>query len=84
MAIRKSGNRENGITYNVEERTILAERSGGYKLELRYMSWNGKEPKYDIRAWKETEDGEVCGKGISLSGEELEILGDYINKLREE
>ena len=84
MAIRKSGNRENGITYKVEERTILAERSGGYKLELRYMSWNGKEPKYDIRAWKETEDGEVCGKGISLSGEELEILGDYINKLRED
>lgn len=83
MAIKKSGKRNNEITYNVEERVILAERNGGYKLELRYMSWNGKEPKYDIRAWKETEDGEVCGKGLSLSGEELEILGDYINKLKD-
>ena len=46
------------------------------------MSWNGKEAKYDLRTWKTDEDGEEkCGKGIGLSGEELEALGELIKEL---
>lgn len=84
MAIKKSNAKANeGINYEVVEKCgVITERNGGYALELRYVSWNGGEPKYDIRAWKTKDDGtEVCGKGITLSGEELESLGEVITKL---
>ena len=84
MAIKKSGKaNDSGINYEVVEKCgIIGERNGGYNLELRYVSWNGAEPKYDIRPWKIKDDGtEVCGKGITLTGEELESLGELIVKL---
>ena len=36
------------------------------------VSWNGREPKYDIRDW--APDGVKMGKGISLTHDELAIL----------
>ncbi|MCR5097842.1 MAG: NERD domain-containing protein [Lachnospiraceae bacterium] len=36
------------------------------------VSWNGAEPKYDIRDW--SPDHEKMGKGITLTDEEAEIL----------
>ena len=87
MAIKKSGAKANNeIKYEVLENCgVIAERSGDYKLELRYVSWNGKEPRYDIRPWKVNDEGEeICGKGITLTGEELESLGEIIAKLSAE
>lgn len=81
MAINKGNGKGNEISYEVLERYPIANRSGGYVLELRYMSWNGKEPRYDLRAWKEDEDGEKCGKGIGLTGEELLALAAKIKEL---
>ena len=84
MAIKKNGKaKDEGIKYEVLEKYgVVAERSGGYNLELRYVKWNDSEPKYDLRPWKEKDDGtEVCGKGITLTGEELESLGELIVKL---
>ena len=86
MAIKKNGS-ESRIKYDVLEKCgIIAERNGGWNLELRYMSWNDKEPKYDIRTWKTDEETgeERCNKGLTLSGEELEALGELIMKLAEE
>lgn len=40
-----------------------------WKIRLNLISWNGGEPKYDIRPW--SEDGNAMGKGISMSKEEL-------------
>lgn len=84
MAIKKSNTKANeGIKYEIIEKCgVVAERNGDYSLELRYVSWNGGEAKYDIRPWKIKDDGtEVCGKGITLTGEELESLGEIIAKL---
>ena len=83
MAIRKSNSKENEIKMEVLEKCgVIQERNGGYNLELRYIAWNGGEPKYDIRTWKTKDDGtEICGKGITLTGEELESLGELIVKL---
>ena len=36
------------------------------------ISWNDRDPKYDIREW--SPDGEKMGKGITLSDEEVAIL----------
>ena len=84
MQIKKSAAKANAeINYKViEECGTVAERKGGYELKLRYLSWNGRDPVYDLRPWKVTDTGEeVCGKGITLSGEELEAL---VNLVKEE
>lgn len=85
MAIKKSGSKSDEINYEViEECGTVAERNGGYELKLRYMSWNGKEPRYDLRSWKVNDEGkEVCSKGIALTGEELEALGNLIKGMEE-
>lgn len=86
MAIKKNGKSNDGIKYEVVEKCgVISERSGGYTLELRYVSWNGKPPKYEIRTWKITDEGnEVCSKGITLTGEELEELGKIIAAMMKE
>ena len=30
---------------------VISEGAGGWAKELNLISWNGKEPKYDIRDW---------------------------------
>lgn len=84
MAIKKNGSKSNEIKCEVIEKCgVISERSGGYTLELRYVSWNGNEPKYDIRTWKQKDDGtgEGCSRGITLTGEELEALGNLIKEM---
>ncbi|MCL1979441.1 MAG: YdbC family protein [Methanomassiliicoccaceae archaeon] len=56
----------------VEKIAVLSESSKGWTKELNLISWNDRDPKYDIREW--SPDGEKMGKGITLSDEEMEIL----------
>ena len=35
----------------VEKIGVLSENSKGWKKELNKISWNGADPKYDIRDW---------------------------------
>ena len=85
MAIKKSeGNKKNNeIVYEVLEHcgSFGNENSKGYLWEVNYISWNEREPKYDIRRWDKKRN---CTKGISLTGEELEELIDLLNSLRDE
>ena len=43
----------------------LSESDKGWKKEIKLISWNNREPKYDIREW--SPDGEKMGKGVTLS-----------------
>lgn len=43
------------------------------------MSWNGREPKYDIREWSPEHD--KMGKGLTFSKDELEELKGILKKL---
>lgn len=56
----------------VEKIAVLSESSKGWTKELNLISWNDREPKYDIREW--APDGEKMGKGITLSDEEVSVL----------
>lgn len=58
---------------------ILSESSKGWTKELRSISWNGREPKYDIREWSPEDD--KMGKGITLSKEEIIALKEILNNL---
>ncbi len=56
---------------------IISEVTKGWKKELNRVSWNGGEPKYDIRDWNEKHD--KMGKGITLTEAELRKLKDLLD-----
>ncbi|MBO2537633.1 MULTISPECIES: YdbC family protein [Rummeliibacillus] len=62
----------------VEHIGVLSESAKGWTKELNVISWNGKEPKYDLRDWAPNK--EKMGKGITLSNDEFEALKNLIKK----
>jgi len=60
---------------------VLSKSEKGWAKELNLVSWNDREPKYDIRDW--SPDGNQMGKGITLSKEELTALKELLNKFLE-
>ena len=64
--IRDKRNRGNFITF-----------LKGWTKELNLTSWNGKEPKYDLRDW--APDHSKMGKGITLTDGDLLALRDILN-----
>lgn len=84
MAFKKSVSTDTKINYEVIENYGSLSTNGEWVTELRFVSWNGREPKYDIRAWKATETGEMCGKGITLTGEEMENLLNILKQMETE
>jgi hypothetical protein len=63
----------------VREIAAISESSRGWSKELNLISWNERDPKYDLREW--SPEHEKMGKGITLSAEELKTLRDVLNKL---
>ena len=57
---------------------VLSESTKGWKKELNLVSWNDREPKYDIREW--APEHEKMGKGVTLSAEEMETLKSLLNE----
>ena len=51
---------------------ILSESPKGWTKELNLISWNDREPKYDIREW--SPGREKMGKGVTLSEDEMVAL----------
>lgn len=61
------------ITFEIVEQIgVLRENSTGWKKELNRISWNGGEPKYDIREWDPNH--EKMSRGLTLTDEEMQIL----------
>lgn len=68
-----------GIKFEIVEHIgVLSENAKGWKKELNLISWNEREPKYDIRDWDEAH--EKMGKGVTLSKEEIAKLFILLNK----
>lgn len=61
----------------VEEIGVLSSNAKGWQKELNKVSWNGGEPKYDIREW--APDHERMGKGVTLTEEEVEKLREILD-----
>ena len=49
----------------VEHIGVIGENARGWNKELNLISWNEREPKYDIRDW--APDHSKMGKGVTLS-----------------
>ncbi|WP_226669813.1 YdbC family protein [Metabacillus litoralis] len=63
----------------IENIAILSEGQKGWKRELNLISWNDREPKYDIRDWDSSH--EKMGKGLTLSKDELVQLKGILNNM---
>lgn len=63
----------------VEHIGVLSTGSKGWTKELNLISWNGREPKYDLREWSPEHD--KMGKGVTLSKDELDALKGILEKL---
>ena len=67
------------IRFEIVERIDVLERhENGWSREINVVSWNGGEPKLDIREW--SRDHERMTRGITLSEEQGRKLSDALNK----
>ena len=57
---------------------ILSESPKGWLKELNLISWNDREPKYDIRDWSPEHD--KMGKGITLTEDEVTTLRKLLDE----
>jgi hypothetical protein len=68
------------IKYEIVKKIgVLAEAGSGWTKELNLISWNDREPKYDLRDW--SADGTKMGKGVTLSKRELLALKELLNSM---
>jgi hypothetical protein len=58
---------------------ILSEGSKGWQKELNLISWNDREPKYDIRDW--SPERAKMGKGVTLSATEVTELKRLLKEI---
>ena len=58
---------------------VLSEGAKGWTKEINLISWNDREPKFDVREWAPKH--EKMGKGVTLSGEELIKLKKLLNDM---
>lgn len=66
------------LKFEITERIgVLSENAKGWTKELNKVSWNEREPKYDLREWNP--DHSRMGKGITLTDEEAETLKAILN-----
>jgi len=68
------------IKYEITESLgALSQAGKGWFKELNLVSWNDREPKYDIRDWSPEHD--KMGKGVTLSKDELRELKKLLNSM---
>ena len=66
------------LKFEITERIgVLSENAKGWTKELNKVSWNEREPKYDLREWNP--DHSRMGKGITLTDEVVETLKAILN-----
>lgn len=71
------------ITFEItKELGVISENPKGWTRELNMVSWNGHDPKFDIRDW--SPDHTRMSKGVSLTEEEMTKLVELFNARDEE
>ena len=69
------------IKYEIKETVgVISENNKGWSKELNLISWNDREPKFDIRDW--SPEHEKMGKGLTLTKDELVKLRDILNEMK--
>lgn len=63
----------------VKELGVLSESPTGWRKEINLVSWNDRDPKYDIRDW--APDRAKMGKGVTLTADEVILLRDLLGEI---
>ena len=63
----------------VEHLGVISENAKGWTKELNLVSWNDREPKYEIRDW--APEHAKMGKGITLSADEAASLKEILAQI---
>ncbi len=64
----------------VKELGVISENpKNGWSRELNLVSWNDREPKYELRDW--SADKSKMNKGFSMTADEVKTLRDILNKI---
>jgi len=58
----------------------LSESTKAWTKDLNLISWNGRDPKYDIRDWDP--EHQKMGKSVTLTEEELKKLKELLKTER--
>ncbi|MFV0515963.1 MAG: YdbC family protein [Aminipila sp.] len=73
-------NKNEEVTFEIVEHIgVIAEYKNKWSKELNRISWNGGNPKFDIRDWDEKH--EHMSRGITIHGEEMVILFDLLKSV---
>ncbi|HEX2953980.1 MAG TPA: PC4/YdbC family ssDNA-binding protein [Bacillota bacterium] len=68
------------LTFDITENLgVLSENFKGWTKEINLVSWNNRNPKFDIREWDELHV--KMGKGVTLSKEEMIKLKEVLNSM---
>ncbi len=71
------------IKYEItKELGVISENAKGWTKELNMVSWNDRDPKFDIREW--SPDHTRMSKGVSLTEDEMKQLVELFNARNEE
>ena len=67
------------VTFEItkEIAVLRTPNDNGWTREVNLVSWNGAEPKVDIRDWNS--DHTKMSKGITLTKDEGLLLAHYLN-----
>jgi hypothetical protein len=77
----RTGYKMADITYEIKETIgVISKSAKDWTKELNLVSWNGREPKYDVREW--APDHAKMGKGLTFTKEEMEKLRDLLNGIK--
>ena len=73
------------LKFTVHEKYGVLDSDSKTPKELRLVSWGNGDKKYDLRSWKQNEDGsETPCRGITLDSEELYSLYEILKEMDEE
>ena len=62
-----------GTQYEIiQQFGLMPTSTSGWSKQLNQISWNDREPKFEIRDW--SADGSKMGKGVTLTREVLNSM----------
>ena len=65
------------VTFKIAEQIgVITVEKNGWRRELNRVSWNGAEPKWDIRSWDK--DHQKMSKGITLTDAEMAVFKELL------
>ena len=62
----------------IKKIALISGSETGFRKELNLVSWNGKEPKYDLRNW--SPEG-LPLRGVTLTEDEAKELQKVLNDM---